>query len=139
MPSSAAHDDLLERYLRPFHGRWSKRFPDEYYRELYRLRGWEWSGPGAIHPPIIGHITNEIVYARIADHLLDQLRLRNPKQKDGERKCRHHQWLTDDFGVQELHGQLVGVTAIMRTVVDPNPERAWKEFLTRLDWAYSRK
>ena len=139
MPSSAAHDGLLERYLRPFHGRWTKRFPDEYYRELYRLKGWEWPGPGAIHPPIVGHITNDLIYARIADGLLDQLRLRNPKNKTGERDCKHHQWLTDDFGVQELREHLVGVTAIMRTIRDPDPERAWQKFYARLEHAYPKK
>ncbi|MYE06501.1 MAG: hypothetical protein F4Y04_04645 [Chloroflexi bacterium] len=139
MPSSAAHEDVLERYLRPFHGRWTKRFPDEYYQELYRLKGWTWPGPGAIHPPIVGDITNDLVYARMADDLLDQLRLKNPKNPDGERKCKHHQWLTDDFGVQELREHMVGVTAIMRTIQDPDPVRAWKKFLTRLDHACPRK
>ena len=139
MPSGAAHRDLLEAYLRPFHGRWTKRFPDAFYQELYRLKGWAWPGPGASYPPIVGDITNDLVYSRITDGLLYQLRLKNPRQKDGERLCKHHQWLTDDFGVQELREHLVGVTAIMRTVQDPDPGRAWKEFMTRLDWAYPKK
>ena len=139
MPSSTAHEDLLEAYLRPFHGRWTKRFPDAFYQELYRLKGWVWPGPGAIHPPIVGDLTNDLVYSRITDGLLYQLRLRNPKNEDGERKCRHHQWLTDDFGVQELREHLVGVTVIMRTVDDSNPVHAWAEFMLRLDRACPRK
>ena len=90
-------------------------------------------------PSITGHYTNEIVYARIADGLLDQLRLNNPKNDESEREHRHHQWLTDDFGVQELREHIVGVLAIMRTVVDPDPKRAWQKFYVSLQRSYPRK
>ena len=121
---SPAVQGLLARYLKPFAARWSKRFPDEYYQEIYRLKGWEWPGMGVNRYPITGHITNEIVYARIADGLLDRLRIDNLKTAGGDREHRHHQWLSDDFGVQELREHIVGVLAIMRTVVDPDPKRA---------------
>ena len=136
---SPAVEGLLERYLKPYAARWSKRFPDEYYQEIYRLKGWEWPGMGVNRLPITGHITNEIVYARLADGLLDRLRLENPKKEDGERDHRHHQRLSDDFGVQELREHLVGVIAIMRTVVDPDPKRAWQKFYISLQRAYPRK
>ena len=132
-------DALLERYMNPFAGRWSKRFPDEFYEEIYRLKGWEWLGMGVNRVPIIGHITNEIIYARITDGLLDRLRIKNPKDAEGEREHKHHQWLTDDFGVQELREHIVGVMAIMRSVVDTDPERAWQKFCIRLERAYPRK
>ena len=89
---SPAAQGLLARYLKPYAARWSKRFPDEYYQEIYRLKGWEWQGMSTNRPPITGHITNEIVYARIADGLLDRLRVDNPKTAEGEREHRHHQW-----------------------------------------------
>lgn len=82
------------------------------------------------------------MYARLTDDLLDQLDqlcLRNPKGVDGEREHRHHQWLTDDFGVQELREHLVGVIAIMRTIDEPDPQRAWKKFFDLLQRAYPRK
>lgn len=130
---------LLERFFRPFEARWTKRFPDEYYEELFRLRGWEWQGMQVNRPPIIGHYTNDIVYARITDNLLDQLRLVNPKNGEGGREHRHHQWLTDDFGVQELREHLVGVMALMRSVQDTDPKRAWEKFYRRLQRSYPRK
>ena len=136
---SAALQDLLDRYLRPFAARWTKRFPEEFYQEIYRLRGWKWQGMSVNRPSITGHYTNEIVYARIADGLLDQLRLNNPKNVESEREHRHHQWLSDDFGVQELREHIVGVLAIMRTVVDPDPKRAWQKFYVSLQRAYPRK
>ena len=136
---SPAVQGLLARYLKPFAARWSKRFPDEYYQEIYRLKGWEWPGMEVNRFPVTGHITNEIVYARIADGLLDRLRIDNPKSAGGDREHRHHQWLTDDFGVQELREHIVGVLAIMRTVVDPDPKRAWQKFRISLERSYPRK
>ena len=136
---SPAVQGLLARYLKPFAARWSKRFPDEYYQEIYRLKGWEWQGMGVNRLPITGHITNEIIYARMADGLLDRLRIDNPKTAKGEREHRHHQWLSDDFGVQELREHIVGVLAIMRTVVDPDPKRAWQKFRISLERSYPRK
>ena len=63
MCHSLAAEGLLARYMKPFAARWSKRFPDEFYQEIYRLKGWEWPGMGVNRLPITGHITNEIVYA----------------------------------------------------------------------------
>ncbi len=122
-PSGTFPSNLLSRVLHNF----------------FRWNGAPWPGLGASYPPIVGDITNDIIYSRITDGLLYQLRLRNPKNQDSERKCRHHQWLSDDFGVQELREHLVGVTVIMRTVDDSNPVHAWAEFMLRLDRACPRK
>ena len=136
---SPTMESLLERYLKPFAGRWKKRYPDEYYEEIYRLKGWHWPGMSVNRVPETAHITNEIVYARITDGLLGRLQIKNPKDAEGDREHKHHQWLTDDFGIQELREHIVGAMAIMRTVVDTDPKRAWQKFSTRLERAYPRK
>ena len=131
--------EILALYLRDYRARWTKRFPDEYYEEIYRLNGWKWHGMSVNRRPIIGRFTNDLIYERITEGLLHQLRLKNPITADGEREHRHHQLLTDDFGVQELRDHIVGVIAIMRTVADPDPRRAWQKFCTRLQRSYPRK
>ena len=132
-------NEALDRYLRPFEARWAKRFPDEFYEEIYRIKGWEWEGMQTNRFQVVGHFTNDIIYARMEDYLLDHLRQINPKDEEGERKNKHHQWLTDDFGVQELREHIVGVLAIMRSVQDFNPERAWAEFQRRLQRSFPKK
>ena len=72
-------------------------------------------------PQIAGHYTNDIVYARIAPGLLNELQQLNPADVVGERQYKHHQWLTDDFGQPELYTHLVGVMAIMKTVTLNRP------------------
>ena len=51
---------------------------------------------------------------------------------NSQRKHKHHQWLTYDFGQPELYTHLVGAIAIMNTVVISDPKRAWPEFRRRL-------
>ena len=36
---------LLDAYLRKELAAWAKRFPDEFYEHIFRLRGWQWRGP----------------------------------------------------------------------------------------------
>ena len=127
-----ALEDILDEYLLPFQARWAKRFPDEFYKELFRLKGWQWQGMQVNRPQVVGHYTNDIVYERLTPGLLEQLQLRNPKDDRGERKHKHHQWLTYDFGQPELYTHLVGAIAIMSTATFNDPQRAWPEFKRRL-------
>src|SRR5262249_3751703 len=39
-----ALEAILDRFLRKELAAWAKRFPDEFYQEIFRLRGWEWKG-----------------------------------------------------------------------------------------------
>lgn len=132
-------DDILDKYLRPYQARWAKRFPDEFYKEIFRLKGWEWQGMKVNRPQVIGHYTNDIVYMRIAPGLLSELQRLNPANASGGREYKHHQWLTDDFGQPELYTHLVGVVAVMKTVTLNHPKQAWDEFMRRLQRAYPKK
>ena len=127
-----ALENILDKYLRPYQARWAKRFPDEFYQEIFRLKGWEWQGMKVNRPQVVGNYTNNIVYERLTDGLLEQLRRRNPKHATGERQHKHHQFLTYDFGLPELHEHLVGAVAIMKTVTHNTPARAWAECMRRL-------
>ncbi len=131
--------DILDKYLRPYQASWAKRFPDEFYKQIFRLKGWQWQGMQINRPQVVGHYTNDIVYARIAPGLLDELQKLNPKTEGEEREHKNHHFLTDDFGQPELYTHLIGVTAIMKTVTYNDPKAAWAEFQRRLQRAYPKK
>ena len=66
--------EFIAKELQP----WTKTFPYEFYEQIFRLK--RWPGPdGAKRPQIIGHYTNDIVYARIAPGVLKELRDKNPR------------------------------------------------------------
>lgn len=123
---------LLDRYLRAEYAKWAKRFPDEFYREMFRLRGWEWRGMKVNRPQVVAKYTNDIVYSRLAPGILKQLEDLNPKDERGHRRTRHHQWLTDEVGHPALQSHITGVLALMRA------SGAWDQFLKMLQRAFPK-
>lgn len=105
---------ILEAYIAKELLPWSKRFPDEFYQQLFRLRGWQYSPLSVKRPQIVGHLTNEIVYDRLPPGVKDELRRINPIIKDGRRAHKHHQFLTEDIGNPHLEKHLASVIALMR-------------------------
>ena len=120
---------ILEKFIAEELQPWTKTFPYKFYEEIFRLK--DWPGPdGVKRPAVIGHYTNDIVYARLAPGVLDELKRRNPTLPTGRRKSTHHQWFTPEPGHQKLKEHLAAVTALMRaspnwTVFQRNLKRAF--------------
>lgn len=108
---------------------WAKRFPDEFYQEMFRLRDWSYRPMSPKRPRLVGKLTNEIVYEKLPPGVLDELRSRNPIIKDGRRRHAHHQFLTEDIGHPALEKHIAIVTALMRASSN------WGSFKRLLDKA----
>jgi len=104
----------LDTFLRKEYAKWAKRFPDEFYKELFRLKGWQWKGMKVNRPSVVGHYTKDIVYSRLAPGVLKELESRNPPDDSGRRKVKHHQFLSEDVGHPVLYAHIIGTLAIMR-------------------------
>ena len=117
----------LDLYLKEEQAKWAKRFPDEFYRQIFRLRKWEWKGMRVNRPQVVGRFTNNLVWDRIAPHVREELNKRNPKDETGNRKAKHHQWLTDDVGHPALQQHLGGVCALMKA------SPSWNSFMRKLE------
>ena len=134
----AALKEILDKYLLAEHAKWARRFPDEFYQEIFRLRGWQWQGMKVNRPQVVAHYTNDIVWDRLAPGVREKLEHLNPPIKTGVRVAKHHQYLTEDVGHPALQRHLDGVTVLMKSVSYSNPERAWKEFKRRLQRVYPK-
>ena len=104
---------ILEAFVAKEIRRWVKTFPAEFYKEMFRLRDIPYDGT-VKKPAYVGHLTNDLVYARLAPGVLKKLQERNPTVGNGRRKQRHHQWLTEDVGNPKLQEHLASVTTLMR-------------------------
>jgi len=109
-----ALQEILDKYLLDYRATWAKRFPDEFYREIFRLNRWLYNPSSVRRPSIIGTMTNDIVYARLAPGILDELRIRTPKDEKGRRRHRYHQWFSDDIGHPKLQEHLSNVITLMK-------------------------
>jgi P63C domain len=117
---------ILDQFLRKELAVYAKRFPDEFYEHIFRLRNWQWKGRGKNPPQAVAAYTKDIVYARLAPGILEELEKKNPSES-GSRKAKHHQWLTDDVGHPALTQHLYAVIRVMRG------SSTWDEFKMFLD------
>jgi hypothetical protein len=113
--------------------RGAKRFPDEFYAHIFRLRQWTWKGMRVNRPQVVANYTKDIVYARLAPGILSELEARNLKDEKGYRKAKRHQWLTEDIGHPALAQHLYAVVGLMRL------SESWDEFKRMLDKAYPKR
>ncbi len=90
-----------------------KTFHDEFYIQMFRLRGWDYRGK--YKTPYAGVLTNYLVYERLPIGVLDELRRLNPILRDrGYRRHRLYQRLSREQGYRHLQTQIATVTTMMR-------------------------
>jgi hypothetical protein len=119
---------ILEKYLTDEWAKWTRTFPDDYYKELFRLKTIAYpGGNGKNKPSYVGHWTNDIVYSRLAPGVLEELKVKNPRLSTGNRARKHHQYLTRDYGHPALKEHLSNVIFLMRACL------SFDEFKEKLD------
>ena len=128
----AALQAILDKFLQAERAKWAKRFPDDFYRQMFRLRDWQWKGMKVNRPSVVGKYTNDFVYDRLAPGILDELKRLNPKNEKGHRAAKHHQHFTPDIGHPALQAHLSGVVALMRASIN------WDQFKRMLQRAYPK-
>lgn len=111
---------ILDRFIAKELRAWTKTFSDDFYEQLFRLRGWTYSPFQIQKPQIIGHITNDIVYKRIGPMVLEELQRITPKDEKGRRKHKFFQRLSDEHGHPKLKEHLFATTALMKASPDWN-------------------
>jgi hypothetical protein len=129
-----ARDELqriLEAYVQRELMPWVKRFPNEFFQEIYRLQGWEYKPGTSKRTPYVGRLVNKYVYEQLPPGVLEELRALNPKNASGRRAYKHHQFLTADTGNPHLDKQISTVTTLMRIARDK------KDFEDMFDRAFS--
>jgi hypothetical protein len=128
-----ALQEILDKFLLKEFATWAKTFPDEFYKQIFRLHRWQWRGMKVNRPQIVAYYTKDLVYARLAPGILKELEKRNPKDERGYRKARHHQFLTEDIGHPALAQHLYGVLGLMRIA------ETWEDFMKMMEKAYPRR
>ena len=122
---------ILDKYLTDEWAKWTKTFPDDYYKELFRLKGMPYPPTSSKRPSYIGHWTNDIVYFRLAPGVVRELKRKNPRLPSGNRKRKHFQYLTQDIGHPALKEHLSNIIFLMKTCND----NEWEVFKQRLNLA----
>lgn len=125
-------DEIIQRFVAKALQPYVPMFPEDYYEHIYRLNTWPYNPESTKRPGICGHWTNDIIYARLAPAVLDELRRQTPRDAKGRLKNKLFQRLTTDVGHPKLVDHFKEVLALMRAA------RNWKEFYGMLDRALPR-
>jgi len=123
---------ILEAYISKELLPWTKRFPDEYYEHLFRLRGWTFNPISVKRPKLVGKLTNKLIYEKLPKGVLQQLKRKNPVTEKGYRRYKFFQFLTDDIGNPHLEKHLVSVITLMRV------SKTWQGFKRLFEHAFPK-
>ena len=112
---------ILKAYISEELLKWEKRFPDDFYKEIFRLNGWDFTVSGIKkRPGVIGKWTNTLIYNELPAGVLQELKENTPKH------ARYHQRLTPDIGQPNLMAQIYKVIGIMQS--SDNMQEMWERF-----------
>lgn len=110
---------------------WAKRFPDSFYEELHRVRGWNYTPGSNARNAYIGKLTKLLIYDPLPPGVIEELEHKNPYDPSTRRrKHLHHQLLTSDIGHPHLEKQIVSVTTLLRV------SDSWEEFARHFTKAF---
>lgn len=133
--------DALQQYLellvRKELAVWAKKFPDEFYENIYKLRGWVWPGMNKNRYSIVAHYTRDLIYERMAPGLLAELESKSPKDDKGQRDNKLHQWLTPDIGDPMLASHMQSVLTLQRLAIANG--WGWQKFMHMMDQVMKKK
>jgi hypothetical protein len=124
-----ALQQILDHYIGKELAKWARTFPDEFYREVFRLKGWTFNPGSNKRPMMMAKLTADLIYSRLAPGVLEELRKLSPKDEKGRRKNKLFQWLSPDFGHPVLKNHISGVIYLARANED------WDVFNRALDRA----
>jgi len=105
---------ILEAYIAEELRPWTKMFPDEFFKQVYRLQEWEYKPGTAKRTPYVGKLINSYIYEQLPPGVLETLREKNPRLPGGYRAHKHHQFLSSNTGSPHLDRQIATVTTLMR-------------------------
>lgn len=121
----------LEKIVRKELAAWAKKFPDEFYENIYKLKGWPWPGMAKNRYSVVAQYTRDLVYKRIAPSLLEELESKSPKNEKGQRKNKLHQWLTEEIGNPLLAQHLHSLVMFQRLALASG--FGWNRFVKMVD------
>ena len=105
---------ILESYVQAEFRPWIKKFPDDFFREIYRLQGWEYKPGTSKRTSYVGKLINKYIYDELPEGVHEELARLNPRNERGYRPHKFHQFLTADTGNAHLDKQISTVTTLMR-------------------------
>ena len=119
---------IIDAYVSEELRAWQKTFPDAYYKEIFRLRGWDFTVNGIKkRPGVVGTWTKQLIYSQLPEGVFEELKRVTPKTKSGNYAARFFQSLKPDTGEHQLRLQIQTVITLLQI------SDTWEEFLAKFN------
>jgi hypothetical protein len=103
---------ILEQYIAPHLMPWTLRFPDEFFKQVYRIHGWPYMPGNHRMSQYVGKFINKYVYEPLPPGVLEKLQELNPVTEKDWRATQNHRFLTDTGNIH-LDRQVTSTTTTM--------------------------
>jgi hypothetical protein len=117
-----AKDDLtrlLAMYVQEPFRPYVSKFRHDFFKEVYRIYGWEYKPGNRQSPRYVGKFINKYIYEPLLPNILPKLQEVNPANDKGQRPRKHFQHLTPDLGDPHIDKQIAVVTTLLRLADSP--------------------
>jgi P63C domain len=109
---------VIAEYMSPRLVTLTKRFNPEFFEEVYRIHGWEYKRGNIHHPQCTGHFIVRHIYEPLPPGVLEEMKVRLPKNEHGNRKSQLWRTLSVDTGIPHLDRQINDVLLLMQISAD---------------------
>jgi P63C domain len=125
-----ALEEILNQYIGSELAKWAKRFPDEFYKEVFRLQGWHYDPTNSRRPMQMAKLTIDLVYDRIGPGLTKELQGKRQEIYEATgRRGKLQQILTPEVGHPALQHHLSGLIFLAKSYADND----WMGFYSAVD------
>ncbi|MEO8927641.1 MAG: P63C domain-containing protein [Caulobacteraceae bacterium] len=132
-----ALQSYLELVIRRELAVWAKKFPDEFYENIYRLKGWKWPGMSKNRYSVVANYTTNLIYDRLGPGITEELISKTPMNEKGYRPNKLHQWLSDEIGDPMLATHMHSILMFQRLAIANS--YGWRRFLHMVDQVLPRR
>jgi hypothetical protein len=123
---------ILAAYIAPSLLPWTEKFPQDFFREMFRVFGWAWpmredgSYPGPQGPRYAGKLIRQVIFDNLPHGVLDELDKLNPADGKWQRRTRMGQLLTAKVG----HPHVEKLVAVVTTLFEVSDDRTefWRNY-----------
>lgn len=106
-------NELLQLYVQEELRPYISKFPNEFFKQVYKIYGWSYKPGSNKRTPQVGKFINEYIYKALPPNVLPKLQELNPVDKETKRRKYKHFQFMPDTGSEHLDKQIVKVTTIM--------------------------
>src|SRR2546423_4116608 len=105
---------ILEAYVEEEFRPYVSKFPNEFFKQVFRLHGWEYKAGTTLRPIAVGKFIKKYIYEPLPPNGLPKLEELKPANKKWQGRHKNFQFLAEEGGERNIDRQLAAVITLMR-------------------------